>query len=377
MAKQTKAQKAQVEDAVIVEQTTLPTFVESTVKKEVQKIDVAEAAILEKVKKYKNLKVKDKDDEKGITLVKEAYQDLVKTRTSIDKKRAEIKKPFLDVGKGIDDYAKKLTAMFADVENTLKLENDKVKQWEKEAEEKKEAERQAKIKARVAELTTAGITFNGELYVIGDTISVDIVTIEKMSDADFAFLVAKVKAEKEKKDKAEAEANAKAEAEEAQRKADAEKVEREKKAVRAEKLEMRTEKLEAIGFTTEEDKERFIYSGDGGFFELSFDEAAEMSLDAFKAYIEKTKTEISEKTAAAQKARDEKAKQQEDAEAKAKAEKAERLPDLEKINIYTEELLKVPIPQLKNETAGEILATFKNELKLSIDKAIAAIKKLS
>ena len=136
MAKQTKAQKAQVEDAVIVEQTTLPTFVESTVKNEVQKIDVAEAAILEKVKKYKNLKVKDKDDEKGITLVKEAYQDLVKTRTSIDKKRAEIKKPFLDVGKGIDDYAKKLTALFAEVENTLKLENDKVKQWEKEAEEK-------------------------------------------------------------------------------------------------------------------------------------------------------------------------------------------------------------------------------------------------
>ena len=377
MAKQTKAQKAQVEDAVIVEQTTLPTFVESTVKNEVQKIDVAEAAILEKVKKYKNLKVKDKDDEKGITLVKEAYQDLVKTRTSIDKKRAEIKKPFLDVGKGIDDYAKKLTALFADVENTLKLENDKVKQWEKEAEEKKEAERQAKIKARVAELTTAGITFNGELYVIGDTISVDIVTIEKMSDADFAFLVAKVKAEKEKMDKAAAEAKAKADAEEAQRKADAEKVEREKKAVRAEKLEMRTEKLEAIGFITEEDKERFIYSGEGGFYELSFDEAAEMSLDDFKAYIEKTKTEISEKTAAAQKARDEKAKQDEEAEAKANAEKAERLPDLEKINLYTDELLKVPIPQLKNETAGEILATFKNELKLSIDKALAAVKKLS
>ena len=377
MAKQTKAQKAQVEDAVIVEETALPTFVESTVKKEVQKIDVAEAAILEKAKKYKNLKVKDKDDEKGITLVKEAYQDLVKTRTSIDKKRAEIKKPFLDVGKGIDDYAKKLTAMFADVENTLKLENDKVKQWEKEAEEQKEAERQAKIKARVAELTTAGITFNGELYVIGDTISVDIVTIEKMSDADFAFLVAKVKAEKEKNDKAAAEAKAKAEAEEAQRKADAEKVEREKKAVRAEKLEMRTEKLEAIGFKTEEAKERFYYSGDGGFFELSFDEAAGMSLDDFKAYIEKTKKAISEKTEAAQKERENKAKAGEEAKAKADAEKAERLPDLEKISLYTDELLKVPIPQLKNETAGEILATFKKELKLSIDKALEAVKKLS
>ena len=377
MAKQAKAQKAQVEDAVIVEETTLPTFVESTVKKEVQKIDVAEAAILEKVKKYKSLKVKDKDDENGKTLVKEAYQDLVKTRTGIDKKRAEIKKPFLDVGKGIDDYAKKLTAMFADVENTLKLENDKVKQWEKEAEEKKEAERQAKIKARVAELTTAGITFNGELYVIGDTISVDIVTIEKMSDADFAFLVAKVKAEKEKMDKADEEAKAKADAEEAQRKADAENVEREKKAVRAEKLEMRTEKLGAIGFKAEEAKERFIYSGDGGFFELSFDEAAGMSLDDFKVYIEKTKTAISEKTEAAQKERENKAKADEEAKAKADAEKAERLPDLEKINLYTDELLKVPIPQLKNETAGEILSTFKNELKLSIDKALAAVKKLS
>ena len=53
MAKQTKAQNAQVEDAVIVEQTTLPTFVESTVKKEVQKIDVAEAAILERLKNTK------------------------------------------------------------------------------------------------------------------------------------------------------------------------------------------------------------------------------------------------------------------------------------------------------------------------------------
>ena len=63
--------------------------------------------------------------------------------------------------------------------------------------------------------------------------------------------------------------------------------------------------------------------------------------------------------------------------AKAEAEKAERLPDLEKISLYTDELLKVPIPQLKNETAGEILATFKNELKLSIDKALTAVKKLS
>ena len=39
---------------------------------------------------------------------------------------------------------------------------------------------------------------------------------------------------------------------------------------RDEKLEMRTEKLEALGFTKDDEKERFVYSGDGGFFEATF-----------------------------------------------------------------------------------------------------------
>ena len=99
-----------------------------------------------------------------------------------------------------------------------------------------------------------------------------------------------------------------------------------------------------------------------------------MSLDDFKAYIDKTKKAISEKTEAAQKERENKAKADEEAKAKAEAEKAERLPDLEKISLYTDELLKVQIPQLKNETAGEILAEFKNSLKREIDKTIAKIK---
>ena len=94
----------------------------------------------------------------------------------------------------------------------------------------------------------------------------------------------------------------------------------------------------------------------------------------FKAYIDKTKKAISEKTEAAQKERENKAKADEEAKAKAEAEKAERLPDLEKISLYTDELLKVQIPQLKNETAGEILAEFKNSLKREIDKTIAKIK---
>ena len=63
------------------------------------------------------------------------------------------------------------------------------------------------------------------------------------------------------------------------------------------------------------------------------------------------------------------------AEEKEKAEKLERLPDLEKIQLYTDEILKVQIPQLKNEKAGEVLAEFKNGLKLLIDDTLSKVKK--
>ena len=64
-----------------------------------------------------------------------------------------------------------------------------------------EERKQEKIKKRVTELTGAGLVFNGEFYVINE-ISMDIVTIEKMSEADYDFLLAKVKIEKKKNDEA-------------------------------------------------------------------------------------------------------------------------------------------------------------------------------
>lgn len=358
-----KKDDAKIEDAVVI----------TDAKTEIAKFNLADAGIAELKKKYKGLKVKDKDDQTGITKVTEAYRDIVKVRTTLEKKRKEVKEPYVKIGKDIDEEAKRLTNLILEVENPLKSEYEKIKQWEKEEEERKEAERQEKIKKRVGELTGAGLVFNGEFYVINE-ISMDIVTIEKMSEADYYFLLVKVKIEKKKNDEAEAKAKADKEAEEkkqAELKAENERIAKEN---RDEKLEMRTEKLEDLGFIKDDEKERFIYSGDGGFFELSFDEVAEMSLDDFKAYIEKTKKAISEKTVVAQKERENKAKADEEEKAKAEAEKAERLPDLEKISLYTDELLKVQIPQLKNETAGEILAEFKNSLKREIDKTIAKIK---
>ena len=109
-----------------------------------------------------------------------------------EKERKEVKEPYIKIGKHIDEEAKRLTNLILEVENSLKSEYEKIKQWEKEEEERKEAERQEKIKKRVGELTGAGLVFNGEFYVINE-ISMDIITIEKMSEADYDFLLAKVK----------------------------------------------------------------------------------------------------------------------------------------------------------------------------------------
>ena len=100
-------------------------------------------------------------------------------------------------------------------------------------------------------------------------------------------------------------------------------------------------------------------------------------MEDFKNYVSETGGKIKENSENLEAKRKKDEEDKKEAEEKEKAEKLERLPDLEKIKLYTDEFLKVPTPQLKNETAWEILATFKNELKLSIDKALTAIKKLS
>lgn len=449
MAKKTQeAQEAQVQDAVIVNETEnqnpVVLFVDNTVKKEVVKIDVAKAEIEAKIKKYKSLKVKDKDDEKGIALVKDAYNDLVKTRTSIDKKRKEVGKPFSDIKAGIDKYANDLVAMFAAVEAQLKTENDKVKLWEKEEQERKEREEQERKEARVKELVAAGIVFDGELYVINE-ITVDIVSISKFSDFDYNALLEKVKIEKAKNDEAEARAKKEREEQEQKSREEAERVERERKENRAEKLEMRTEKLEVLGFVTDEENEQYEFTNGGHNIKLSFDEAAEMNKAAFDAFVtdHKTLLEKIEEDAiiarttqlienrtqvlfalgvisdeagenyfykdvkiegltdedlgdddatdwaarlddiksqisdiqARKDADDAKAKQEQ--EAAEKAEKEARLPDLEKVELYANELMKVALPQLKNEEAANLLAELKNTVKLAVDDTITKIKKLS
>ena len=114
-----KKDDAKIDDAVVI----------TDAKIEIAKFNLADAGIAELKKKYKGLKVKDKDDQTGITKVTEAYRDVVKVRTTLEKKRKEVKEPYIKIGKDIDEEAKRLTNLILDIENPLKSEYEKIKQW--------------------------------------------------------------------------------------------------------------------------------------------------------------------------------------------------------------------------------------------------------
>ena len=371
-----KNETTKIEDAVFEEiDSKNQNKVDETVKSEIRKFNLADSSIAELKKRFKGLRIKDRDDKKNIEAVSAGYKEVVKVRTALEKKRKEIKEPFIKIGKDIDAEAKRLTALIMEVETPLEAEYGKVKKWETEDAERKEQERQELIKKRVSELTESGLVFTGEFYAINE-ISMDIVTIEKMSEADYDFLVAKVKIEKKKNDDVEAKRLAE-EAAEKQRQAEiAEQNRKDREAIIAEKLEMRTEKLEAVGFVSDAEKRRFIYSGEGGFYELLFEEAADMPLEIFKTYLNTTEHEIAQKKANTEAQRLEKQKADENAKEKLEAERLERLPDLDKIERYADELLAVKLPQLKNKEAAEVLAEFKNGLKTLVDGTIKKVKKL-
>lgn len=238
------------------------------------------------VKKYKGLVVVDKDDVEGYAKVKAAYQDLVKKRTGTEAERKEVGKPYDTIKKNIDDFAKtEILEVLAPTEAALKAEKLKFEKWEQDEKDRLEREESERLDLRIAELKEAGIVFDGELYAIND-ISVDVGSIKKMKDFDYSALLEKVKIEKKKNDDAEAEAERLRLEQEEKDRLQREENERIRKENRAEKLEMRTEKLEALGFITDEVGEKYKFSKGNYYYNWDFDMVAELSKSEFDAKLE-------------------------------------------------------------------------------------------
>lgn len=448
--------------------------IQERVSQEIAKFNLADAAIAQMKEEASKIEIKGIEDKAGYKVAKEMLSRVKKTRTSIEAKRTELKSEYLEIGRGIDGEAKRLKESVLEIEEPLaekiKLIDDEI-QAEKE---RKEKEAEEKMKARVEELLSIGLEFNGMLYVRGN-VSVDIVTIKNLNDKDYEVLKSKVILEKERLDREEAERKAEEERIEAERKAEAERVEAERirqeeaqkkldeerekferdkaeyeKKIREERLVSRVDKLVADGASQDDNSVYFI--GESGninygkklieyWSEEEFTENREklvQTIAQIKANDQAKKLEREEEAKknakleaekkaeeeARQAARDEEERRnsklvamgmkfdgkfyvykslkisretvygsedfseiiidtakeienidREEAK-KAEEEKLAKLPDLDKIERYIQEINLVTIPAMGTDEGAELLSSFRAEIKLAIENAESKIKSL-
>ena len=174
------------------------------IKRDVSKFDTNMQAIAALQKKYGKLTINGVEDTVGYKAVDEARKIVKKKAAAVETKRKEIKADYIEIGKGIDLYAKKLNdplrALESELDGKLTVideENDRLQREREEAETKQ-------LNDRVTALETAGLKFTGAYYSIGENISLDIVTIKTLNDAEFDELLTRVTKEKNRLDKEEA-----------------------------------------------------------------------------------------------------------------------------------------------------------------------------
>ena len=169
---------------------------------EIVKLDTNKVKIAELKQKYATLQITDLKDKEGLKAVKEAKAVIRTARTTVEKKRVDLKSDYLEIGRRIDAAAKEYKDLLVEIEGPLDEMLAKYDEWEKEERTRKEREENERLDKRVTILKDAGMSFNGSYYVIGETISMDVVTIKGWSDFDFEAFLAKVKIEKSKLDAA-------------------------------------------------------------------------------------------------------------------------------------------------------------------------------
>lgn len=193
-----RTRKKEVLEPTIEEVSNHSLSTEEVIQNEIRKYSVADTVIFEHKEMFKKLKINGIDDKKGYEAVKKAQLTMRDFRTSVENKRTELKADVIKIGKGIDDEAKRLTALIKEVEDPLKEKRQKIDDAKKAEEERIEREAEEKFKNRIAELEAVGISFDGSFYSIGESISVDVFTVKEFTDEVFEEFKKKVSAENEK-----------------------------------------------------------------------------------------------------------------------------------------------------------------------------------
>jgi hypothetical protein len=158
---------------------------EQKAKQEIARFDIARTWIAEKKKAYLKLKIKGAEDKDGYKVVHAAWQVIRNKRLAVAKKKDEIKADYLIITRAVDKENNELTALLKEIEEPLGAELDRIDNLQKEEDARKEREAQERLQARVVELIANGMKFTGSYYGIGETISMDVVTLKALTDEDY------------------------------------------------------------------------------------------------------------------------------------------------------------------------------------------------
>jgi hypothetical protein len=147
--------------------------------------------------KFSGLTIADMKDTKGYTQVVKAIALCRTTRTTLDKKRMEQKRFFLDAGKVIDSHYKELIALVEPIEEELDAKKKAIDdEKERIKQEKLEAEQKA-FDDKVLKLIEAGALFTGVDYVIGTSFRISTFELKQSSESQFAVILKNAQTEAE------------------------------------------------------------------------------------------------------------------------------------------------------------------------------------
>jgi hypothetical protein len=213
---------------------------------QIVKYDIADAAISKMNADYMGLTIQGLDDKEGFNQVHEARMVVKNHRVAVEKKRKELKADALEYGRRVDAEAKRITGLLDPIEAHLQAEEDKVieeKKRIKEEKEKMERDRVQAIRDKIDLIkNTAIIDPTMESEAIKQKLNfLNTVTILPQVFQEFSEEAQNVLADTIKKVTAALEARIKWEKDEAERKAEAERLEKQRKEQEAAQAKINAE----------------------------------------------------------------------------------------------------------------------------------------
>lgn len=349
----------------------IPT-VQDTIKNEIRKFNLADSAIAELKKQYGGLKIQDANDTKAYKAVTEALAIVRTKRTSVEKKRKELKASYLETGRAIDAEAARLTVLLEEIETPLTNEKKRIDDEKENARLEKERQEQERLQGRVSALLENGMMFNGSFYSIGETITVDVVTLKQFPDEHFTLLLDKVRAENQKILNAKAEQERLAneerdriekqrqeqEAERLRLENERKEMDRQREEMKAQRVELRKQVLINAGFVESNIKDTVHFkTRSSGEIYVNLNTIVDMTGDQWDAKFFEIRADINKLRTMQTEEDDKLAKQKAEDEKKIREQEAER----QRTRGRVRELAALFNNQLKHDSAGNLYAEFKVE----------------